>query len=254
MKIRLNQNIFYQLFLIILTIFFGKGSHAQSNVIRAISFNGNREFSDRALQNVVDDWIGKPLTISHLIAMRSEITEYYVDRGYVTSAAYIPEQAVEKGRVTVNVIEGRLGRIKIEGIDASLKSYVRSVIHRKVDHPLNQKELLEALQLLQLNPLFAQVDAELIEGGKKETSLLVLNLEPARSWLLEAEVSNTENPDFGVIQGDVSLMNQNLLGFGDTLRGRFRFTEGVNSSRIAYSIPFHGGQQELFLVVLHSND
>jgi hemolysin activation/secretion protein len=47
---------------------------------------------------------------------------------------------------------------------------------------LNQKRLLEALQLLQLNPLSANISAELAAGTRPQTSVLEIQVSEAKTF------------------------------------------------------------------------
>lgn len=55
------------------------------------------------------------LTIGELQELANEITNYYRDRGFIVAHAFIPVQTVEDGIVTIQVLEGVLGRVLVEG-------------------------------------------------------------------------------------------------------------------------------------------
>ncbi|NBD15501.1 MAG: BamA/TamA family outer membrane protein [Cyanobacteria bacterium] len=217
-------------------------------VIQLIRFQGNTQFSDQTLQQLVKDWQGKPLTIPNLIQLRSQITDYYVEQGYITSAAYVPEQAIEQGVVTIQVVEGGLGEIRVKGVDNSLtQQYARAKINRLIEEPLQERALRQSLQLLQQDPRFEQVNAELVSGEWEGVSDLIVDLKPAPPWQLSLEIDNTQNPDFGGIQGGITLSNQNLIGLGDRLKAGYTASEGVDLWRASYEIPLNGGAKELSL-------
>ena len=47
--------------------------------------------------------------------MRSAITKLYTDNGYVNSGAYIPEQEINSGKLTIQILEGGLEDINVTG-------------------------------------------------------------------------------------------------------------------------------------------
>ncbi len=61
----------------------------------------------------VGDGLEVTLGILHLIAQ--EITSLYSIKGYILARAYVPEQEIENGTVTIQVVEGKLGKIEVIG-------------------------------------------------------------------------------------------------------------------------------------------
>jgi hemolysin activation/secretion protein len=57
-------------------------------------------------------------------------------------------------------------------------------------HSLNQKRLLEALQLLQLNPLIQNISAELAAGTRPGTSVLEVNVTEAKTFNTQLVADN----------------------------------------------------------------
>jgi hemolysin activation/secretion protein len=81
-------------------------------------------FSHEELEKVIKTALGienfpVKLTFAQLLYARSAITQYYINKGYITSGAYIPEQDFEKGDeiIKIAIIEGHLESIEITGKD-----------------------------------------------------------------------------------------------------------------------------------------
>ncbi|WP_159931113.1 ShlB/FhaC/HecB family hemolysin secretion/activation protein [Oceanicoccus sp. KOV_DT_Chl] len=53
-------------------------------------------------------------TIGQLQQVANEVTQYYRQQGFILAQAYIPQQNVENGLVTVSVLTGRLGEVTSE--------------------------------------------------------------------------------------------------------------------------------------------
>ena len=60
--------------------------------VKRIRITGNTVFSDRVLREIVSSVEGKEVTIERILRLRTQLTNYYVDRGYVSSGAFIPSQ------------------------------------------------------------------------------------------------------------------------------------------------------------------
>lgn len=190
------------------------------------------------IAKLVTTYENRDLSFEDLIALRSEITRLYVENGYVTSGAFLPaNQVLNSGIVRIQVVEGELERIEVNGLRRLQPGYVRSRIALETAPPLNRQRLERALQLLQLNPLFNRVNAELTAGSVPGRNVLRVTLEEASPLRLGFTIDNNQTPSVGEIQGGVFASHENLLGFGDRLSGDFSRTSGLSAYSIGYSLP-----------------
>ncbi|WP_254721758.1 ShlB/FhaC/HecB family hemolysin secretion/activation protein [Kovacikia minuta] len=180
------------------------------------------------------------LTLDDLLELRSQITQLYVDNGYVTSGAFLPNnQALNRGIVQIQVVEGELERIEISGLSHLRENYVRRRLERATAPPLNRQRLESALQLLQIDPLIAQVNAQLTAGSTPGRNVLIVELKEAPAFHAGVEIDNSQSPSIGSIQGSVFAEHNNLLGFGDRLGASFGKTEGLNLYNVSYAVPLN---------------
>lgn len=205
--------------------------------VKQVEVLGSTVFSPKQLQKVTFPFVGKNLTLNQLLEIRTAVNELYISKGYITSGAFLPPQEVSDGVVRVQVIEGKLERIDISGLRRLKKSYVRSRIEAATNPPLDISRLEEALQMLQLNPLFSKVSAELTAGTATGRNVLILNLKEANPINTSFGIGNQENPSVGSFGGTSSISHNNLLGFGDRLDVTFGLTEGVTSWGFDYKVP-----------------
>jgi hemolysin activation/secretion protein len=183
----------------------------------------------------------KGVTFDDLLALRSAITQLYVDNGYITSGAFLPtNQQLKQGIVQIQVIEGRLEKVEINGLTHLRESYVRSRLASASSSPLNRQALERSLQLLQLDPLLEQVNAELTAGTAPGFSILRLTLKEAPPFNAGIEIANNQPPSVGSIQGTLFASYANVTGFGDRIYFEYGRTEGLNNYDILYSFPFNG--------------
>ncbi len=183
--------------------------------------------------------VNRDVTFEELIALRSAITQLYIDRGYVTSGAFLPNnQDVRRGVVEIRVVEGQLEEnIQITGLQRLNPSYVRSRLRLAGKQPLNQRDLERALQLLQVDPQIESVDAELTAGSVPGRSLLAVNLREAPPFSASISADNYQSSSIGSAQFSVSASYSNLLGVGDRLFAGYGRTDGLNLYNIGISLP-----------------
>ena len=91
---------------------------------------------------------------------------------------------------------------------------MRSRLERTTSTPLNRQRLEGALQLLQLDPLIDQVNAELVAGSTPGSNILRVSLKKAPAFHTAFGVDNNQSPSIGSVQGSVEVTHDNVLGFG----------------------------------------
>ncbi|BAY49944.1 surface antigen D15 domain-containing protein (plasmid) [Scytonema sp. HK-05] len=205
--------------------------------IKKIEVLGNTVLKEEISQ-LVKKYENRKITFEDLTALRSAITELYVKKGYVTSGAFLPNnQALDKGIVQIQVVEGELERIEITGLSRLGKGYVLRRLRSATKAPLNRQRLEEALQLLQLDPLLERVNAELTAGSAPGRNILQVRLKEAPAFHAGIIIGNNQSPSIGSIQGSVFVTHDNLLGFGDRLTAEYGRTEGLNLYDFSYTVP-----------------
>ncbi|MEG4917891.1 ShlB/FhaC/HecB family hemolysin secretion/activation protein [Microcoleus sp. B7-D4] len=203
-------------------------------------FEGNTAFSDRELAEVTQQFAGREITFAELIAAEAAVTQKYVAAGYINSGAVIIANQTfprEGGVVKIRIVEGGLDEIVITGNRRLNSNYVRSRLERATRRPLNRSRLLEALQLLQLDPLIGNISAELQAGSRPENSRLEVRVKEADSFSAEVFADNNRSPSVGSFRRGVRINQANLLGLGDGLEVSYANTDGSNEFNGSYTVP-----------------
>ena len=192
---------------------------ATEGTIRVERFNfvGSTIFSQETLEKVVESFTQRLITYGELSEAATAITQFYIDNGYYTSGAYLPSQNVTEGVVTIEILEGKLAEIDI-AIEGRLnENYVRDRLAIATKTPLNVPDLLEALQLLQLDPLIRNIQSELASGTTPGTNILKVNVVVAPSFEFRATLDNGRVPSVGSFRRGGRFAETNLTGNGDKL-------------------------------------
>lgn len=208
-------------------------------IVEQFVFEGNTAFSDEELAEVTAPFTGRPVTFAELLQARSAVTELYVTEGYITSGALIPPQPFDGGIVTIQIVEGVVEAINITGNRRLNASYVRGRLRLGAKTPLNQNRLLEALQLLQLNPLIENVSAELAASPTPGQSVLEITISEAKTFRLDATFDNNRVPSVGSFRRGATLSEANLLGLGDGISISYTNTDGSDALDVDYTVPIN---------------
>lgn len=196
---------------------------------------GSTVFSAKDFERVLAPFTNRPLSFAELFQARSAVTQLYIDRGYITSGALLPPQTIQAGVVKIQVVEGGLEAVNVTGTRRLKPSYVRDRIPQA--KPLNQQRLLEALQLLQLNPLIENLSAELSAGTRPGTSVLDVRVREADTFSTQIILDNGRSPSVGEFRRRIQLNEANLFGWGDGLSLAYSNTDGSNGIDGSYTIP-----------------
>ncbi|MEH2202765.1 MAG: ShlB/FhaC/HecB family hemolysin secretion/activation protein [Nostoc sp.] len=215
------------------------GNFPQTIVVERFEVVGSTVFSAQELAKATAEFTKRPISLTEVYQARSKITDLYVKNGYITSGAYIPPQTIQSGVLKIQVVEGKLEDIQVTGTRQLNPNYVRSRLAIATSPPLNRKRLLEALQLLQLNPLIQNVTAELSAGSRTGTSLLEVKISEAKTFSGQIVLDNGRSPSVGSFRRGLRLNEANLLGLGDGLSVGYTNTDGSNSFDASYTLPLN---------------
>ncbi len=219
------------------------GKTPQRVTVKQFNVIGSTVFSREELNKVLAPFTGRSLSFTEIFAARSAITDLYVDAGYITSGALIPPQTIQDGVVTIQVVEGGLEAIEVVGTRRLRADYVRERLPQS--KPLNQRRLLKALQLLQLNPLIQNLSAELTAGSRKGSSILQVQVKEADTFNTQIVLDNGRAPSVGTFRRRIQLNEANLLGLGDSLSLGYTNTAGSNGIDASYTLPINSSNGTL---------
>ncbi|EPG5491466.1 two-partner secretion system transporter TpsB1, partial [Pseudomonas aeruginosa] len=165
---------------------------------RRIELEGAGHLGESARRQLLAPYQGRCLGVGQLNALLKAVTDHYLDRGYVTTRAYLPQQDLASGTLRIIVVEGRL-----EGLDSSALASPRELA---MSFPGRTGELLDLRELEQLVDQLSrlpsrQAQLELVPGSEVGGSRVRLKGERDKPW----RVSATRNND-----GDVSTGEQQM--------------------------------------------
>ncbi|MBW4478792.1 MAG: ShlB/FhaC/HecB family hemolysin secretion/activation protein [Tolypothrix brevis GSE-NOS-MK-07-07A] len=215
-----------------------------SGNIRVDRFNvvGNTVFSPEEFAEVTKEFVNKSITFAQLLQASEAVTKLYRDKGYITSGAFIPANQTFRSRgsiITIQVVEGGLESIQVNGLRRLNPNYVRSRIAVATGKPLNVNKLLQALQLLQLNPLIKNISAELATGANVGSSILIVRTSETKTFTTEISLDNNRSPSIGSFQRQIQFNENNLSGLGDNLNVAYANTDGSNDVEASYTLPIN---------------
>jgi hemolysin activation/secretion protein len=81
--------------------------------LKAVHIEGATVFTPEQLADIYAPYIGREITLDIAYVMAGAITERYRHGGYFLSLAYVPDQRIKDGEITIKVIEGYIGDVAL---------------------------------------------------------------------------------------------------------------------------------------------
>lgn len=208
--------------------------------VNAIQFTGNSVFSQEQLQELVKQHIGKPLNLHDLNKIAEKITQFYRDSGYALARAVVPAQRVESGVVRIEIIEGKIGKVSVEGNQKYPSALIAAQTARLRDgKPATAAGMERSLLLINDLP-GVSARAVIQPGAEYGTADMVVQVEE-KPLAGSLSLNNHGRKEVGEIRLDGELVVNSPFGIGDQLNLRALYSHDglLKYGRVGYSLPIN---------------
>ncbi|MDE0884128.1 MAG: BamA/TamA family outer membrane protein [Myxococcota bacterium] len=199
---------------------------------------GNTVFSSERLGAVGASFVGRELEGEALQTLQGKLTELYVSAGFVNSRAVLPDQDFEGGVLRVQIVEGRLADVVIQGTGGYSPAYLREQLMGPPGRPLNAFALESRIRRLQADPGIRSLKAVLRPGFSREEAILFVDVSESNRLSASVEAGDILNPTIGEMAGylTVGFLNP-IAGRGDRFGALFGLSEGLTDLQLEYALP-----------------
>jgi hemolysin activation/secretion protein len=208
--------------------------------VTAFEFSGNTLITTDDLRARVAEFVGKTMSLSELQQVADAVAAFYQTRGYLANVT-LPPQKIDDGVVKIQIIEGRLGDVKVNMPEGSSRFGVNRAREWVMDNNpqreiLRMRQVERAIYLLNETPGVA-VTTQVEPGAKDGEVNLNLGLADTPLFHARVEANNQSSRATGIYQGLANLYLDNPLGFGDQLGVSGTYSQGSKYARAEYSAP-----------------
>lgn len=231
--------------------------------VERLKITGNTRFSEQQLAQAVQGTIAtgpsqttppkdpavfnRRFSPAELVRASEAITKLYTDRGYINSGAYVPAEVLQGANPEIRVVEGSLGTINVKVEPPGFlwlarplsANYVRRRLARLVPAPLQIDQLVDAVKLLEQDPLIGAISTELAPGTSTGSSILNVRVQQAPPLRATYAIDNGRSPSVGRLRQQINLSHANILGLGDRLQVGYNWTSGSRGLDLGYTIPLN---------------
>ena len=212
-------------------------------MVNSLRVTGTQVFSEAELIAVAGFTPGRELSLADLRAMALKITERYRKDGYFVAQAYLPAQDIKDNAVTIAVLEGRYGNIKLRNQTNLSDAHANGLLSGLNSGDIIATEPLESRLLLLSDLPGVKVSSTLVPGASVGASDLIVNLEPGQRVTGSIDADNAGNRYTGEYRVGATVNLNNPLGLGDVASLRVLTSgSGLNYARASYQLQVGKGR------------
>ncbi|MCD9087834.1 ShlB/FhaC/HecB family hemolysin secretion/activation protein [Stenotrophomonas sp. SY1] len=184
------------------------------------------------------------LDFAQLQAVADAITEEYRRAGFLVSVAYLPPQNLGADKIVeIRVMEGRIGKVIVQGNQRYDSRTVGDAAQRLQGRPLRKADIDSAL--LYARDLPGVSVSSVLQPGENEgeTDLVLVASESGRPWAVNLSVDSYGTETSGRGRAQAGLTWGNPLGRGDmfAISGIWQFDPSASrNGAVSYSLPIRG--------------
>lgn len=177
-----------------------------------IQFVGATQLTTKIQVQLTSPYLKRCLTLSEIYELTKHVTNYYIEQGFITSQAIIPEQDLSSNQLLLQVIEGHVETIEIEN---SPERLVHQIFPHQQGKILNLRDIEQGLE--QLNRLSSTKYTIDIQPGSQNGYSRVIIHQQGKKWPITSQLSldNSGMKATGKKLLAGSLTVDSPLGFGE---------------------------------------
>lgn len=212
--------------------------------IKDIQIIGDEEFKDSPeRQRIIDAYNHKKMGQYEIISLIKDLTNFYIGKGYTTTALTIQEGSLKSGVLTLKVLWGKVAGFTVNGKEPTLFQSMRlfSAIPFAKDKVLKMSDVDQGLDnLLRVSPTDKLVVVPSSQNGYSTLDLQNSDITKF-SGSMGTNNSGTERDGWSQYFG--SLNANNLFGLNDVLNYYYSFNDlnqnddSQKSWSLNYSVP-----------------
>lgn len=210
----------------------------QRVLVKKVRIQGNTVLTRSVLMPLIKNYVGNSITGSQLNQLAFEITQLYIEQGYINSGVVLPDQKIENGTVIFLALEGKLGKVRVSGNHSLKLSYFSNQV-KDNDTPLNINMLQEQINEIKNNPIIETLHAEILPGKKPGLAELRIDVVEKKIYQLTTGIDNYRSPGIGAERVFISARHRNITGNSDSLSGQVGITKGLKDYSLKYMFPIN---------------
>jgi hemolysin activation/secretion protein len=226
--------------------------------ILEFAVRGNTVLANEDIERAVFPFMGEQRSIDDVDAARAALEKVYRDRGFGTVSVNIPEQRVDSGTVEIEVLEGRIARLRVTGSRYFSQGYILEKVPAAAEGSVPQFGNLQAELGIVNRTADRRVTPLLRPGRTPGTTEVDLVVEDAVPLHGSVEINNRASPNTSATRLQAGVRYDNLWQRDHSLSLQVQVspekTDEVRVFSSSYTLPMgEVGQNALTLSFIRSD-
>ena len=206
--------------------------------INSFTIQGNSVISTDELQAQIASYVGQTLTLAQLYDVADVLTRYYRSKGYGLAYVAPPAQKLSGGNVILQVVEGRIGDVNVQGNSRTRSSVLKARASGMHSGDVYTDAAAQRAVLL-MNDLPGVSAHEVLSPGAQFGSSDVLFNVDETGYSTDASVDDYGRSVIGRWRFNADAALNSLTGSGDQLAAGITHSEGneLNFGKLSYALP-----------------
>ncbi len=214
---------------------FSHAREALSLFIREYRVQGSTKLTPLEIEEAVYPFLGPGRGIGDVEQARAALEKAFRDKGFQTVSVIIPNQDPRSGVVLLEVVEGRIARLNVNGARYFLPSRIKAAAPSLAEGSVPDFERVKR-EIVALNRLpDLRVKPELRPGAEPGTFDVDLNVEDELPLHGSLELNNRYSPNTTPLRVNGSLSYGNLFQLGHTLGLSFQVAPERTDDSLVWS-------------------
>ncbi|TAK82223.1 MAG: ShlB/FhaC/HecB family hemolysin secretion/activation protein [Aquabacterium sp.] len=231
--------------------------------VMAYNITGNTKLSADEIERLVYPYLGPGKTFADINAAQAALEKAYQARGFLSVVVNLPQQNVNSGEITLEVIESRVETLNVRNAQYTRPSVIRQGLPELApgtvpDFNVVQQQLAQVQGGAGQPGITPEIKPRPDDPRRMDVTLLVED-KPAWHASIEANTKQSYNTQRGRLEASASY--DNLFQRGHTIGLNWFYSpwrpEEANTISMAYSLPVQRsarlGDDRLSMSVVHSN-
>ncbi len=185
--------------------------------VRRVEVDDVKLLSQRSLEPLLVPYRNRCIGLADINVLLKGITALYMDKGYITSRVYVPEQNIARtGVLRLVAAEGSLSDIYLNGKLAKEPGVLATAFPGMKGRPVNIRDMEQGLD--QINRLSSNnAKTSMLPGKEPGTSILNVENKPDLPWHFSLANNNLGQKSTGYSRTSMGFRMDNLLALNDLI-------------------------------------
>ncbi|MDO5532047.1 ShlB/FhaC/HecB family hemolysin secretion/activation protein [Sutterella sp.] len=194
--------------------------------------------SEAEWTSITASWLGHEVGPQEISDILKAVNDAYRSKGYVVCRAVVKPQRISEGRLLITLIEGKTGKVTVDGNDTTNPEYLFSAVTLPEGEVANYDRMVE--ELIRFNMTNdVQLRMDVHAGEKPGTTDYDLHATEPDPWNVVVFADTTGTRSTGRVRAGASFTAPSVLGIRDAFSLLGIKSEGSTTGFVSYSLPIN---------------